>query len=146
MKVLFLCDASSDPRPLLTYGIERARDAQGELVALHVLQRRPDRGCPAEPELSEKALQKTLHCLEQTRAWTRDQGSDIRTGAVLSIIKDYEDVLRYAQNTGVDLIVAPPAYESLFDKACCLVDIVAAEDEAVAGPERNLTWQGSTMT
>jgi nucleotide-binding universal stress UspA family protein len=132
MKVLVLCDGSSDPRPSLTHGIARARDTQGELVALHVIQRRPERGRFAEPGLTEKALQETLRRLEQTRAWVHEQGSDIRTNAAFSIIKDHEDILRYARDTGVELIVAPTAYESLFDKACCLVDIVAAEEGAVA--------------
>jgi hypothetical protein len=131
MKVLVLCDNSNDPRPLITYGIAKACDSQGELVYLHVIHRRSDRGRFAELGLSEKALQKTLHRLEQTRAWVRDQGSDIRTSAAFSIIKDQEDILRYARDTGVDLIVATPAYASLLDKACCLVDIVTAEEEAV---------------
>jgi hypothetical protein len=131
MKVLVLCDDSSDSRPLITYGIARARHLQGELVYLYVIYRRPDRDRPAEAVLSEKALQKTLHCLEKTRAWVRHEGSDIRTSAAFTIIKDQEDILRYARDTGVDLIVATPAYASLLGKACCLADIVAAEEEAV---------------
>ena len=144
MKVLVLCDGSSDPRPALTYGISRARDTQGELVTLHVIQRRPDRELLAEPGLSEKALQKTLRCLEQTRAWVHDQCSDMRTSTAFTIIKDHEDILRYARDTGVDLIVALPAYELLFDKACCLVDIVAAEEETVAASRGIGPWQRST--
>lgn len=131
MKILVLCDDSGDPRPLITYGIARARESQGELVYLYFTQRQPDREYDAQPGLSEKALQKTLHRLEQTRAWVRDQGGDIRTSAAFSIIKDQEDILRYARDSGVDLIVAAPAYESFLDKACCLVDIVTAEEEAV---------------
>jgi hypothetical protein len=131
MKVLVLCDDSSDPRPLITYGIARARNLQGELVYLYVIHRRPDRDRPAEPGLSEKALQKTLHCLEKTRAWFRHEGCDIRTSAAFTIIRDQGDILRYAQDTGIDIIVASPSHESFFDKACCLVDIVAAEEEAV---------------
>ena len=132
MKVLVLCDGTTDPRPSLAYGIAKAREEEGELVTLHVLQRRQDQGRPTEPGLSEKTLQKTLHRLEQTRAWVRDQGSDLRTSAAFSIINNHEDVLRYARNTGVDLIVATPAYESLLDRACCPVDIVAAEETVAA--------------
>jgi nucleotide-binding universal stress UspA family protein len=132
MKVMVLCDGSSDPRPALNYGISRERNTRGELVALHVIRRMPNRRWLPGPELSEKELRRILRRLEETRAWIRDQNSDIRTSTAFSIIKDHEDILRYARDTGVDLIVAPSAYESLFDKACYLVDIVADEEEAVA--------------
>ena len=87
----------------------------------------PNQGFPRK-----RFSQKTSHRLEQTRAWVHNQDSDIRTSAAFSIIKDREDILRYARDRGGDLIVAPPAYESLFDKACCLVDAVAAEEKTFA--------------
>jgi hypothetical protein len=43
-------------------------------------------------------------------------------------INDHNDILTYATNAQIDLIVAPPAFDRLFCSACCLVDIVSAED------------------
>jgi hypothetical protein len=132
MKILVLCDDSSDPRPLIIYGIAKARASQGELVYLYFSHRQPDRECIAQPGLSEKALQKTLHSLEKTREWVRREGCGIRTSAAFTIIKDQEDILRYVRDTGVDIIVATSSHEPLLDKACCHVDIVAIEEETVA--------------
>lgn len=132
MKILVLCDGTTDPQTSLAYGIARARDEKGELATLHIIQRRPDHGRLAEPGLSGKALQKTLHILEQTRSWVHDHGGDIRTSSAFTIIRNHDDILRYARDTGVDLIVAPPAYRSLIDKACCLVDIISAEEAVTA--------------
>ncbi len=120
MNILVASDGSPDSQSALTYGIGKALETRGELTVVHVYQRRK-RG-------SEQALQDSLRCFDSIRASIQDHGCGVPVSAVFMSITDHNDILTYATNAQIDLIVAPPAFDALFCSACCLVDIVSAED------------------
>ena len=120
MNILVASDGSPDSQPALTYGIRKALETRGELTVVHVYQR-PKRG-------SEQTLQDSLRCFDSVRASIQDHGCGVPASAVFMTITDHNDILTYATNAQIDLIVAPPAFDALFCSACCLVDIVSAED------------------
>ena len=124
MKILVIGDGTPDSRSALTYGIEKALETRGELIVVHVYQRKSGR--------AEQTLLDSLHCFDYVRASVRDHGCGVPASAAFMTITDHHDILSYAAGSQIDLIVAPPAFESLFSSACCLVDIVAAEDQAAA--------------
>ncbi|NTW57829.1 MAG: universal stress protein [Nitrospirae bacterium] len=120
MNILVASDGSPDSQSALTYGIGKALETRGKLTVVHVYQRRK-RG-------SEQALQDSLQCFDSVRASIQDHGCGVPANAVFMTITDHHDILTYAANAQIDLIVAPPAFDALFCSACCLVDIVSAED------------------
>jgi hypothetical protein len=67
MKVMVLCDGSSDSRPALNYSISRERDTRGEPVALQVSRRMLNRRWLPGPKLVEKELQRIPCRLGETR-------------------------------------------------------------------------------
>lgn len=119
MNILVVSDGSSDSQSALTYGTERALVTRGKLTVLQVYQLRMR---------SEQTLRDSLRCFDLVRASVRDHGCGIPASVVFMPITDHRDILTYTANTQIDLIVAPPAFDALFCSACCLVDIVSAED------------------
>ncbi len=120
VNILVVSDGSSDSQSALVYGTERALETRGKLIILHVYQLRKGR-------LGE-TLQDSLRCFGLVRALVQDHGCGIPASAVFLPITNHHDILAYAANTQVDLIVAPPSFDALVCSACCLVDIVSAED------------------
>jgi len=128
MKVLVVSDGTPDSESALAYGLAKARETSGQLIALHVHQHyfpRDDAGRSS----SHQALQDSRRRYESIRTWIHNHGCGVSANADFSIIDDYSDILRYASDAEIDLIVSPPAFVEMFDKARCLVDIVSAEDE-----------------
>jgi hypothetical protein len=120
VNILVVSDGSSDSQSAFTYATERALVTRGELTVLHVYQLRKSR--------SEQTLRDSLRCFDLVRASVHDHCCGIPASAVFMPITDHRDILTYATNTQIDLIVAPPAFNALFCSACCLVDIVSVED------------------
>jgi len=120
MNILVVSDGSSDSQSVLTYGIGRALEMRGKLTVVHVYQRWKGR--------CELALQDSLRCFDLVRASVNDHDCGIPVSATFMTITDHCDILTYAANAQIDLIVAPPAFEDLFNSARCLVDIVSAND------------------
>ncbi len=124
MKILVASDGSPDSQSALTYGIERAVETHGELTVMQVHQQSKGR--------SEQTLQDSLRRFDLVRESINDHGCGVSAKAVFMIITDHHDILTYAASAKIDLIVAPPAFDALFSSACCLVDIVSAEDLQMA--------------
>jgi universal stress protein family protein len=124
MKILVTYDGSPDAKAALAYGIKKARATEGELIVLRLLRRNIFHDDEGEPCASEETLQSSLDRFEKKDTLTHRSGAKIPTTIVFTVINTLHDILQYAGNVGVDLIVAPPEFEPLMVKACCLVDIV----------------------
>ena len=120
MNILVVSDGSPDSQSALTYGIERALESHGELTVVHV-HKRQEGSC-------EQALQDSLRCFDLVRASVHNHGCGIPASAVFMTITDHRDILTYAANAQIDLIVASSAFDELIYSACCLVDIVSTDD------------------
>lgn len=128
MKILVVSDGTQDSEAALAYGLVKARETSGQLIALYVHQRH----FPSEDagrHNSKQTEQDYLRFLESVRALSRDHSYGVPASADLFIMNDCSDLLRYASIAQIDLIVSPPVFEAMCSKACCLVDIVSAQDE-----------------
>ncbi len=128
MKVLVVINGTPDSVAALAYGITKARETSGQLIALHVPQHHLSND-DAGRRNSKEAMKDSLRCIESVRALIHDHSCGVPASVDFFIMNDCSDILRYASNAQIDLIVSPPAFDAMFDKAHCLVDIVSAEDE-----------------
>jgi hypothetical protein len=126
MKVLVTYDGSPDAKAALAYGIKKVKASGGELIAYHVLRRNIFQDDEGEPYAVEETLQDSLRRSEKVNTLVDRKGGRVRTTIVFAVIKTSYDILQYAAKVEADLIVAPPEFDALMGKACCLVDIVTA--------------------
>ena len=128
MRVSVVSDGTPDSEAALAYGIVKARETFGQLIALHVHQRHFSSD-EAERRAAKQALQDSLRCFESLRVLIHNHSCGIPASVDFFIINDCNDIVRYASKTQIDIIVSPPAFEAMFSKARCLVDIISSEDE-----------------
>lgn len=126
MKVMVIYDGSPDARAALAYGVKKVKATGGELFAYHLLRRtifQDDEGMLCT---TEEALRDSLRQAETVNTMVDRKGCKIRTTVAFALSKSSFDILRDAAKAEADLIVAPPEFDTLLEKACCLVDIVSA--------------------
>jgi len=106
----------------LAYGVNKANETGGELIVFDILRRTYfldiDNGAPPEKD----AFQGTLRVKKDTLI--HRSGRKILTTFVFAVLDTCDDILSYAGQAQADLVVLPPEYEELLEKACCLVDVV----------------------
>lgn len=121
MKVMVAYNGSPDAQTALAYGFKKAHEMGGELIVFHILRRSyfHDMDCVLPP--TENAFQRILMVKKDTL--THRSGRKILTTFVFAVLDTADDILRYAGQTEADLVVVPPEFEDLLEKACCLVDV-----------------------
>lgn len=126
MKILVALDGSLDSKAALKYGIRKVRELGGELIALHVFKSHCFIDYEAGPWAEEAARQEFSHHMEEAREIIREQGGEIRASQVIAEGHPEEEILRYAREEEVDLIVSTPMHDAVIKNADCLLDVVSA--------------------
>ncbi len=132
MKVLVAYDGTRDAKAALVYGIKKVLEHRGELVAVHVFESNRFIDYDGGPKAEELAKREAIGHMEEALAFLRRNGEGVPARVVFSEGNTRSEVLRHAHDEDVDIIVAPPSLSSLVDTACCLVDIVSADEEEVS--------------
>lgn len=145
MKVLVAYDGSLDSKAALNYGIQRVREVPGELIALHVFPRHRFIDYDAGPRAEERARRDAFRHLDEAREFIRANGKGIKASAVFTEGNVRKEIISHASKEDVDLIIVTPSLSSLMDAACCLVDIVSADEEAAARPAALLNNPGAPV-
>ena len=101
-------------------GLGKALETHSALTVAHTYQ--------CQKHRSKQSLQDSLRCFDSVRASFHHHNCGVPASAVFLTITDCKDILAFAAYQWIELIVAPPAFKALFCLACCLVDIVSAED------------------
>lgn len=130
MKVLVAYDGSLDSKAALKYGIRKVRENGGELIALQVFPSHLFVDYDAGPRAEELARRESFSHMEDARALVLENGRGIRARLVLREGNFSRETLSYSKEENVDLLIAPPRLASLAVKACCLMDIVSARQDA----------------
>jgi nucleotide-binding universal stress UspA family protein len=145
MKVLVAYDGSLDAKAALKYGIQRVREFPGELIALHVFPSHRFIDYEAGPRAEERARRDAFHHLDEAREFIQANGKGIKASAVFTEGNVRKEIISHATKEEVDLIVVPRSLNSLMDAACCLVDVVSADEDADALPAALLNNPGGPV-
>jgi hypothetical protein len=133
MKVLVAYNETLDAQAALKYGIRKVREAGGDLIVLNVFPRNRFIDYDAGPKAEEIARRESLARVEDALQLIRTNGRGVRARLIMVDGHAEDEVLSYAKSENVDLVVSPPAFDSLAGKAICLMDIVSAADEDDSG-------------
>lgn len=114
-------NGAPEAQTALAYGVKKAHEMDAELIVFHTLRQSdfPDIDGTLPPR--EDALQSIL--LVKRDMLMHRSGRKIPTTLVFAVVDTDKDILRYAGQAQADLLVVPPEFEELLEKACCLVDV-----------------------
>jgi hypothetical protein len=121
MKVMVAYNGSTEAQAALAYGFKKADEMGGELIVFDILRRTYFFDMDNRLPWMEDAFQTTLRVKKDTLV--HRSGRKIMTTFVFAFVDTSDDILRYAGQAQADLLVVPPEFEELLEKACCLVDV-----------------------
>jgi len=140
MKVLVAYDGTLQAKDALRYGLERVRNEGGEVIALHVFQSSLFIDYDAHPMVEEIARRESARFAEEASLFLAGSGSDVKTRVLTVEGNPEEEIMRFAREKNVDVLLCPPRYRSIirrYRKASegsgrlALQDTVAADGAGV---------------
>lgn len=116
MKILVAYDGTLQSKEALVYGIEKAKEKNGELTVLHVFNTGMFIDYDATPNAEAMARAESSLFVEQARSIIREKGKGLKTSLVLGEGNPEEEVISYAKAENVDIILCPPKYKNIIRK------------------------------
>ncbi len=124
MKILVAYDGSINSKTALRYGIQKAKDANGEIVVVHVFNSGMFVGYDASPRAEQMARIESARYVEDARRILEEAAHGISSRIIVEEGNPAEEMLRLAISERGDMILCPPAYKSIAKNAPCPVSII----------------------
>ncbi len=116
MKIMVAYDGTLQAKEALAYGIEKAREKGGEVVALHVFNRGMFVDYDAHLDAETMAERESARFVEEAKALLRDKGDGVRTSLFTTEGNPAEEVIRFAQERKADVLLCPPKFKSIISR------------------------------
>ncbi len=113
MKIMVAYDGTLQAKEALVYGIEKAKEKGGEVVALHVFNTPLFWDYDATPEAVDLARAESRKFIDEAKAIIREKGAGVRA-SLFSTDGDPENaVISFASAEKVDVLLCPPRYDAI---------------------------------
>lgn len=116
MKVLVAYDGTLQSKEALKYGVERVREKGGEVVALHVFNSSAFIDYDASLGAEERAKYESARYVEDAKRLLREVGHDVKTSVFVGEGDPEDEIITFARERSVDLLLCPPRYKSIIKK------------------------------
>jgi CheY-like chemotaxis protein len=123
MKILVAYDGTLNAKDVLRYGVFKAKTLRGTLEVLHVV----DSHALSEYSglsANERSQKEAEHYLDEVRKIIDEAGKGLKVSFITSEGDPYEEIISYAKDNKMDLILVPQRYASIAKKAPCSVSVV----------------------
>jgi nucleotide-binding universal stress UspA family protein len=116
MKIMVAYDGTQQAKEALVYGIEKAREKGGEVVALHVFNSGLFIDYDAHMDAEAMARQESAQFVEEAKSLIREKGDGVRTSLFTTEGNPAEEVINFAKEKKVDLLLCPPKFKTIISK------------------------------
>jgi len=116
MKIMVAYDGTLQAKDALVYGIDKARETGGEVVALHVFNSGLFIDYDANVDAEAIALRDSAKFIEEARALIRKNGAGVRTSFFTTEGNPEEAVIRFAKERHADILLCPPKFKGIINK------------------------------
>lgn len=124
MKILIAYDGTVHAKTALKYGLNKAREKQGEVLVLHVFDRSAFIDYDAGPKAEEMARGEAARQVEEAWMLIGEAAAGVRARVVAEEGGAEQVILQYAERERPGLILAPPRYKALKRTATAAVYII----------------------
>ena len=122
MKIMVAYDGTLQAKEALVYGIEKARKKGGEVVALHVFNSGMFFDYDATIDAEAMARQESARLVEEAKSLIREKGTGVLTSLYSTEGNPEEEVISFAKQNKVDLLLCPPKFRGIISKYQKAVD------------------------
>jgi nucleotide-binding universal stress UspA family protein len=116
MKIMVAYDGTLQAKEALAYGIEKAREKGGEVVALSVFNSPLFVDYDATPEARSVARAEAARFVDEAKAIIRQKGAGVKASLFSTEGNPAEEVVRFARDEKVDVLLCPPRYKTIINK------------------------------
>jgi nucleotide-binding universal stress UspA family protein len=143
MKIMVAYDGTLQAKEALAYGINKARESRGEVVVLHVFNNRMFLDYDASADAEAVAHLESRRFVEEAKSLLREKGEGVRTSLFTAEGDPEEEVITFAKERRVDLLLCPPKFKALINRyrkavaaseslvGACGMDLVALSAKAI---------------
>jgi nucleotide-binding universal stress UspA family protein len=113
MKIMVAYDGTLQAKEALAYGIEKAREKGGEVVALHVFNSPLFWDYDATPDAMGAARAESARFIDEAKKIISEKGAGVRASLFSTDGNPEEAVINFARAEKVDVLLCPPKYDSI---------------------------------
>lgn len=115
MKIMVAYDGTLQSKDALVYGLEKAREKGGEVVALHVF----NNGLFMDYDVMDAeavARRDAAKHVEEAKALIREKSNGVRASLFSTEGNPEEEIVNFAKDKKADLLLCPPAFKGIIRK------------------------------
>jgi nucleotide-binding universal stress UspA family protein len=116
MKIMVAYDGTLQAKEALVYGMEKAREKGGEVIALHVFNSNMFIGYDAHVDAEAMARQEFARSVEEAQSLIREKGDGVHTSLFTTEGNPEEEVVSFAKEKKVDVLLCPPKFKTIISK------------------------------
>ncbi len=116
MKIMVAYDGTVQAKEALVYGMEKAREKGGEVLALHVFNNGLFVDYDAHVDAETLARQEAGQRIEEAKSLIREKGNGVRASLFTTEGDPEEAVIDFAKEKKVDVLLCPPRFKAIIQK------------------------------
>jgi nucleotide-binding universal stress UspA family protein len=116
MKIMVAYDGTLQAKEALAYGIEKAREKGGEVIALHVFNSSLFIDYDAHVDAEAIARRDSARFVDEARTLIREKGNGVRASLFSTEGNPAEEVVSFAKEKKVDVLLCPPKFRAIINK------------------------------
>ena len=116
MKIMVAYDGTLQAKEALRYGMDKAREQGGEVVALHVFHSGMFIDYDATVDAQGLAEAEAARFVEEAKAIIRKNGKGVKASLYSTEGNPTEEVLSFAKAEKVDVLLCPPKFTTIINK------------------------------
>ena len=132
MKIMVAYDGTLQAKDALVYGMDKAREKGGEVVAFHVFNSPLFIDYDATPGAETLARAESDRMVEEAKTIIREKGKGVKTSLFTGEGNPDEEIIAFAREEHADILLCPPRYTSIirkYQKALGASDLVRGAEE-----------------
>jgi nucleotide-binding universal stress UspA family protein len=132
MKIMVAYDGTIQSKEALKYGMKKAGEKGGEVIALYVFNRPQFVDYDATIGAQSAARREAAQFMEEAKKIMREHGKGVKSGLYSTDGNPEESVISFAKAEKIDLLLCPPHYKAIIRKYRASVAEHALAAEAAA--------------
>jgi len=116
MKIMVAYDGTLQAKEALVYGMDKAREKGGEVVALHVFNNSLFIDYDATVDAQDIAKAEVEQFINEAKTIIRERGNGVKASLYSTEGNPTEEVVRFAKAEKVDVLLCPPRFTKIINK------------------------------
>jgi len=116
MKIMIAYDGTLQAKEALVYGIDKAREKGGEVVALHVFNNSMFIDYDATVNAESAARAEAEQFINEAKAIIREKGKGVKASLYSTEGNPTEETISFAKSEKVDVLLCPPKFTTIINK------------------------------